>query len=70
MAWTDNALGLILSEGGKVWWQKTKFLCSPRTRNEIEQRLLHPESLPLPWTAARFYNLQDQDFAVMKQKLL
>ena len=60
-AWVDNALGLLVTPGGKDWWSATKVFWSPQARTELETRLADTATLPPAWTTIPLYRLDEAD---------
>lgn len=68
VAWADNALGVIITEGGAEWWESAQFFYSPIVRAELARRQAQPATLPSAWTAAPFYLLEDIDHEILSTK--
>lgn len=61
-AWIENAAGILATKGGGEWWSQAKFFFSPIVRETLDARMVEKDNPPIPWTAAPFYMLEEEDF--------
>ncbi len=55
--WEDNVLGVLQTPGGATWWQDAQHLFDPDVVAVLNGRLAKPDTLPLPWTAMRWWQV-------------
>ena len=58
LVWINDALACITTPGGARWWEEVGGIFPAQLREVLEGRLAEPETLPHPWTAASFYQVE------------
>ena len=48
-AWESNLLGLLVTKGGRVWWEQTNYAFNPPTVERLNARINDPATLPPSW---------------------
>ena len=57
--WVNDALACIITPGGARWWEEVGGIFPPQLREVLQSRLADPETLPHPWTAASFFQVEE-----------
>ena len=62
--WEDVLLGILLSSGGKAWWDEAHYLYDPTLVTRLNARLQASVDLPPSWNnGLSFWTTEDSDFA-------
>jgi len=63
VGWENNLLGLLISPGGKVWWETCQYLFNSPVVERLNSRLGDPTTLPPSWPeGVSWIGTEDADF--------